>query len=60
MDIRELIQKSVEAEQAGVPVNWKELCVTAVTVATQRVGQLEKELQQYTTVEATEETDTID
>ena len=45
MDIRELVQKSLEAEQAGIPVNWKELAVTAVNVATQRVGQLEEQVR---------------
>ena len=45
MDIRELVQKSLEAEQSGIPVNWKELAVTAVNVAVQRVGQLEEEVR---------------
>ena len=46
MDIRELVQKAMEAEQSGIPVNWKEMCITAVNVATQRVGQLEQQLEE--------------
>ena len=46
MDIRELVQKAMEAEQSGIPVNWKDMCITALTVATQRVGQLEKRLEE--------------
>ena len=46
MDIRELIQNAINVEQQGVPVNWKEMCITAVNVATHRVVQLEKQLEE--------------
>ena len=44
MDIGQLVQKSMEAEQTGIPVNWKELCVTVLNAAIQRVKELEEQV----------------
>ena len=47
MDIGQLVQKSMAAEQTGIPVNWKELCVTVLNAAVQRVRELEEDVLKY-------------
>ena len=48
MDIGQVVQNAINVEQQGVPVNWKELCVTVLNAAVQRVKELEAQVQQLT------------
>ena len=45
MDIGQIVQNAINVEQQGVPVNWKELCVTVLNAAVQRVKELEEQVR---------------
>ena len=47
MDIGQLVKEAMAAEQKGIPVNWKELCITVLNAAVQRVGELEQQVSKY-------------
>ena len=47
MDIGQIVQNAINVEQQGVPVNWKELCVTVLNAAVQRVRELEEDVLKY-------------
>ena len=44
MDIGEVVRNALKAEQQGIPINWKELCVTVLNAAVQRVKELEDQV----------------
>ena len=42
--MQEKLQKAVEAQDAGIPVDWQALCLETYNVATQEIGKLSAEL----------------
>ena len=53
MDIGELVRNAMAAEQKGIPINWKELCVTVLNAAVQRVRELEDQVDNLSHPEET-------
>lgn len=41
MTLNELLQNAIDAENRGVAVNWKEMCMTVYTVATNHIAAIE-------------------
>ena len=44
MTIQELVQNAENSHQAGVPVDWRALCIQVMQAATQTVAGLEEQL----------------
>ena len=42
MDVGQLVQQAMQAEQQGIPVNWKELCITVLNAAVGSIRVLEE------------------
>ena len=46
VSLNEIIQTAIQAEKAGVPIDWKELTFKTYNVATNYITQLEAQLPQ--------------
>lgn len=45
MTLQELVQKAQEAEQVGIPVDWRAMTLGVLQAASAGVADLEKQLQ---------------
>lgn len=43
MSLNEVINNAIQAEAQGVPVNWRDLCMTVYNVATTHIANLEQQ-----------------
>ena len=57
MTIQELVQNAENSHQAGVPVDWRALCIQVMQAATQTVAGLEEKLAE---LQPEDEEDTAD
>jgi len=44
MDLNELINKAIESQRQGIPVDWQSLCITCTNVASNVVQQKDDEI----------------
>jgi hypothetical protein len=40
--LNDVLQAAIDAEKKGVPVNWRDMCMTVYTVATNHIANMEK------------------
>ena len=46
--LNDVLSAALQAEQAGVPVNWKDLAMTIYNVATQHIAAMDQQAEEPT------------
>lgn len=45
-NIQDVLNSAIEAQNAGVPVDWQRLCLDTISAATKEVSHLEQQVAQ--------------
>ena len=51
MSLQDIINGAMQAEQQGIPVDWKELCMRTYNVASNELAKLNQQLDSYKNAE---------